>query len=115
MNTKRFKQRLQQKERDLLDQRARLEGEARAAGEAEVQDSTDAATASQNASQSLQEDALSSHTLAQVQEALRRIENESFGDCIDCGKEIEAARLAAVPWTSFCLKDQNRHDDAARA
>jgi DnaK suppressor protein len=114
MNTKRFKQRLQQKERDLLDQSARLGGEARTVGEAEVRDPTDAATASQNASQALQEDAISSRTLVEVQAALQRIADDSFGDCTDCGKEIEAARLAAVPWTSFCLKDQNRHDDVAR-
>ena len=87
MNTKRFQQRLQQKEQDLQ---------------------------AQNAAQSLQKDSLSSRTLAQVQDALRRIADDSYGACTACGKEIEPARLAAVPWTSFCLKDQNRHDDVIR-
>ena len=48
-----------------------------------------------------------------VQDALKRIEDGSYGICIDCGKPIEPARLAAVPWTPYCLTDQERHDKLA--
>ena len=51
-NIKHFKQRLNDKKRDLLAEIARLEGEAQISGEAEVRDSTDDATSSQGTSES---------------------------------------------------------------
>jgi RNA polymerase-binding transcription factor DksA len=32
-----------------------------------------------------------------------------------CGKEIEAQRLKAVPWTSLCREDQERADQRRSA
>jgi DnaK suppressor protein len=108
-----FQQSLRTKERELLSEIAKLEAEARVGGEAEVRDSADDATSSQNASESLQEEALASQTLVQVQDALRRIEDGTYGKCIACGRQIEAARLKAVPWTPYCLEDQQKYDKAA--
>ena len=92
MNIQRFKQRLQDKERELQSDIARLEGEARDSGEAEVRDSIDDATTSQGASEALQEESLASQTLIQVQDALKRIEAGTYGKCTRCGRQIEAAR-----------------------
>jgi DnaK suppressor protein len=113
MNIERFKQRLHDKERELLSDVTRLGGEACVSGEAEVRDSTDAATSSQGTSESLQEDTLASQTLIQVQDALHRIEDGAYGKCIACGRQIEAARLEAIPWAPFCLDDQEKQDKAA--
>jgi DnaK suppressor protein len=113
MNIAKFKKRLLDKERELQSDIARLEGEARTAGETEVGDQTDAATATQAASESLQEDALASQTLVEVQDALRRIEDGTYGKCIQCGRDIEPARLEAIPWARYCLKDQEKFDRAA--
>jgi RNA polymerase-binding transcription factor DksA len=38
-------------------------------------------------------------TLKQVRAALQRIQDGTYGVCIDCGRRIEPARLEAVPWT----------------
>ncbi len=114
MNLERFKQRLLDKKRELVLEIARLGAEARDSGEAEVRDSTDDATSSQSISESLQEEALASETLIQVEDALKRIESGAFGKCIACGREIEASRLEAVPWAAYCLKDQEKQDQAAR-
>jgi DnaK suppressor protein len=92
---------------------ARLEGEARESGEDEVRDSTDDATSSQGASESLQEDTVESETLIQVEDALQRIEDGTYGKCRDCGRPIEPARLEAVPWAAYCLEDQAKRDQAA--
>ena len=113
MNIQRFKQRLQDKERELQSDIARLEGEARDSGEAEVRDSIDDATTSQGASEALQEESLASQTLIQVQDALKRIEAGTYGKCTRCGRQIEAARLEAVPWAAYCLEDQEKQDRAA--
>ena len=115
MNTERFKQRLLDKERELVREMARLEEEARDSGESEVRDSTDDATSSQNTSEALQEDALASQTLTQVRDALKRIDNGTYGKCIACGRQIELARLEAVPWAAYCLEDQEKQDKIAHA
>jgi RNA polymerase-binding transcription factor DksA len=36
------------------------------------------------------------------QEALWRIEKGTYGICRDCGEEIAAPRLNAIPWTRVC-------------
>jgi DnaK suppressor protein len=113
MNLERFKQRLREKERELLADMTRLEAEARVSGEDAVRDSTDAATSSESASESLHEDSLASQTLIQVQAALRRIEDGTYGRCTACGRQIGAARLEAVPWARYCLEDQEKQDKAA--
>ena len=43
-----------------------------------------------------------------IEDALRRMNNEGFGVCIDCGREIPIARLRAVPWTLRCADDEER-------
>lgn len=113
MNIEHFKQRLRDKERELVAEITRLEGEARASGEAEVRDPMDEATSSQSASETLEEQSLASQTLIQVQDALRRIEDGTYGKCIACGRQLGAARLEAIPWAAYCLEDQERQDQAA--
>ena len=113
MNIERFKQRLLDKQRELLAEIARLEGEARASGEAEVRDPADDATASQGTAEFLQEGALASQTLVHVRDALRRIDEGAYGQCTKCGRQIEAARLEAIPWAEYCLEDQEKQEKAA--
>ena len=115
MNTERFKKRLLDKERELVEETARLEDEARDSGEAEVRDSTDDATSSQGTTEALQEDVLISQTLTQVRDALKRIKDGAYGKCVACGRQMEAARLDAVPWAAYCLEDQEKQDKRAHA
>jgi DnaK suppressor protein len=46
--------------------------------------------------------------LRMIEDALRRIDNDEFGDCIDCGKPINIKRLEAMPWTECCLQCQEK-------
>jgi RNA polymerase-binding transcription factor DksA len=39
-----------------------------------------------------------------VRRALRDIEESNFGMCLHCEEEISPKRLAAVPWTPFCIQ-----------
>lgn len=41
--------------------------------------------------------------LKKIDEALDRIENETFGICEDCGEEVDIKRLEARPVTTMCL------------
>jgi DnaK suppressor protein len=44
--------------------------------------------------------------LADIEHAVARLANGSYGCCEACGKPIDRARLAARPATRFCLEDQ---------
>ncbi len=41
--------------------------------------------------------------LDQVDRALRKIADGTYGKCASCGKSIEAARLRALPHASLCI------------
>jgi DnaK suppressor protein len=41
--------------------------------------------------------------LQAIDEALRRIDEGSYGVCRDCGESIAEARLRAIPWTRVCI------------
>jgi DnaK suppressor protein len=49
-------------------------------------------------------------TLAEIDEALRRIKEGGFGDCELCGKPIEPKRLRALPYARHCLACQETED-----
>jgi DnaK suppressor protein len=46
--------------------------------------------------------------LREVRSAIRRIEDGSFGVCVNCEDEIASRRLAAIPWTPLCIHCQQQ-------
>ena len=42
----------------------------------------------------------------QVEEAIVRVKEGTFGECMSCGDEIEPKRLEAVPWARYCVSCQ---------
>jgi RNA polymerase-binding protein DksA len=52
----------------------------------------------------------SSHVLAEINEALARIENGTYGLCGRCGKPIGEERLEALPWATLCIEDKRRQE-----
>jgi DnaK suppressor protein len=51
-----------------------------------------------------------SSRLGEVRDALRRIGSGTFGICAGCEASINLKRLAAVPWTSYCIVCQEGAD-----
>ena len=49
-------------------------------------------------------------TLADIDAALRRIDEGSYGVCEVCGEPIGAQRLSAIPWARLCIDDQRKQD-----
>ena len=47
-------------------------------------------------------------TLAEIEAALLRIGDGSYGVCQVCGEPIGAERLSAIPWARLCIDDQRR-------
>ena len=52
--------------------------------------------------------------LADVEHALERLENGTYGTCEACGRPIDEARLEAQPATRFCVDDQAAAEREAR-
>ncbi len=48
-----------------------------------------------------------SNLLNDVKAALTRIQEGSFGTCIDCDEPISPKRLVAVPWAARCIHCQD--------
>jgi DnaK suppressor protein len=53
-----------------------------------------------------------SNLLRNVRAALRRIDDGSFGVCVHCDEDISPKRIAAVPWTPYCIGCQEAADRA---
>ncbi len=49
-------------------------------------------------------------SLRDIEAAFRRIENEEYGVCIDCGGEIGFDRLMAYPTAKRCIVCQERRE-----
>ena len=47
-----------------------------------------------------------SRQLILINEALERIDDEEYGTCQNCEKEIMPKRLDAIPWARYCLDCQ---------
>ncbi len=47
-------------------------------------------------------------TIEEIDAALQRIDDGSYGVCEACGKPIGDDRLRAIPWTRLCIDDQRR-------
>jgi RNA polymerase-binding protein DksA len=41
--------------------------------------------------------------LSEIDAALKRIEDGTYGTCVNCGCEIPRERLEANPWASLCI------------
>jgi RNA polymerase-binding protein DksA len=49
--------------------------------------------------------------LSEINAALNRIEDGSYGTCVNCGREIPRERLEANPWASLCIDCKRRSEE----
>lgn len=47
------------------------------------------------------------HLLHEIDDALSRVKDGTYGTCADCGVEIPRDRLEALPWAVRCLSCQS--------
>jgi DnaK suppressor protein len=52
----------------------------------------------------------SEHVLADIDAALKRIEDGTYGICSNCGKPISPERLEARPWATLCIDCQREQE-----
>jgi DnaK suppressor protein len=54
----------------------------------------------------------SEHVLAEIDQALARIDAGTYGICVSCGREIQLERLEAIPYATQCI-DCKRRDEGS--
>lgn len=111
-NTAPFQAQLLARRTSLLEQLASLRGGTIGRAEASAdhfgrpEDSTAQVSTERELEFAL--DARESAELDQVDAALRRIDEGTYGQCIDCGVEIPAPRLQATPEAARCMACQEK-------
>jgi DnaK suppressor protein len=100
-----FKEKLLQKRLSLTDMVQKTEGYGREKDQ-NTQDVADMAVESYTKEFLFGKSSGDRHVLQLIQEALDRIEDKSYGECANCGNEIQPKRLEAVPWSVLCIQCQ---------
>ena len=55
---------------------------------------------------------MKSETLTKIDAALRRLEEDTYGNCFECGDEISEARLRALPFAVRCKDCEEARETA---
>jgi DnaK suppressor protein len=103
-----FRKRLEVRQQELRRMVIRTEQDGRTVDEGSAQDIADRAASSYNKEFLFSQSNNDRQILQMVEGALARIREGAFGECISCGKEINAKRLEAVPWTRHCIECQEK-------
>lgn len=114
MDVQAYKRRLLELETRLAARATRERERAREQVLDSPGDIGDASVADEGESVDFTEAELDATVLQQVRDALRRIDDGTFGRCVVDGGPIEPERLEAVPWTPYCLKHQKLLEAASR-
>jgi DnaK suppressor protein len=110
MNLDHYKQLLLKRQDELTEDVQNYDSEVLDSQVAEVGDDSDLAVSDQAKSQAADLSSTANGELGLVQDALKRIEKGTYGKCVECAEDIPLARLEAVPWAPYCLKDQQAHE-----
>jgi len=103
-----YKKKLLTRRDELLRDIARTQREGREADEDPTVDLADKAANSYTKEFLFGQTHQDRSLLQLVNEALVRIRESSFGECVACHEELQQKRLEAVPWTRYCVTCQEK-------
>jgi DnaK suppressor protein len=89
--------------------RSRMSAESAAAIVSRLEDPSDAGDLSQQSHEEwlfLNRNNLEKTLLREVEEAMARVRDGSYGVCQECQEPIMPKRLQALPWAKFCVRCQ---------
>lgn len=110
-----FQKKLLHKQQELMQTVARIEQDGRAADEEATQDVADKATNSYTKEFLFHQSNTDRSQLQLVNDALARLRDGSYGECTNCGQELNLKRLEAVPWASLCIACQEKVEEGVVA
>jgi DnaK suppressor protein len=100
----RFKKRLLQAREEIIGQMKLRNGSAQEIGQNGIQDIGDESVTIYNRHLLMSLSENERAKLFEVDEALDRIENGSFGICEECDEPIAVKRLEAIPNARYCIR-----------
>ena len=106
----RFQKSLQARHRELRQGLAQTQQESRTPQHDYGKDEGDRANTSLARELDLGQQSRDRALLGAVDAALKRINEGSFGQCLNCEQEINAKRLEAIPWVRYCITCQELMD-----
>jgi DnaK suppressor protein len=112
MDVERYRTQLQTLERELRERIGREVGNARQTQD-DQKDTSDESVVDELRGESFAMADNDSAVLKEVEAALERIDDGTFGNCLADGGPIEPKRLDAVPWTRYCVKHQQQFEETA--
>lgn len=108
----RFKNKLIEKKSELIALIQKTENYGREAdNDSETMDIADRATSSYTKEFMFSKSNSDRQLMQMITEALARIEEGDFGECLNCGEDVESRRLEAVPWAKLCKNCQELAED----
>jgi DnaK suppressor protein len=106
-----YKKKLVTRREELLRTIARTQQEGREADEDPTVDLADKAANSYTKEFLFGQTHNERSLLQLVDDALTRIRENGFGECISCNEELQQKRLEAVPWTRYCITCQEKKEN----
>ncbi|HMO81907.1 MAG TPA: TraR/DksA family transcriptional regulator [Pyrinomonadaceae bacterium] len=91
-------------EKELLTEK--LHGNDLSIDDSETPDPVDLAVRNYSKNVMLAVSENESRQLSLIDEALVRIDDAEYGNCLNCEKPINPKRLSAIPWARYCLDCQ---------
>ncbi len=106
----RYKKRLTAKRIELLDRVRKAQDTEVTVGEEQAADLGDRALSSTSRAVLHQLSASEREVLRRIEKALERIDEGTYGRCLNCSQPIQKGRLDAVPWARLCIECQEKLD-----
>lgn len=101
-----FRQKLERDREETRKSLARVQAEGRGLGEDCPTDSGEVSVMTFSREFLFQQSTLRRQLLSRIDAALERIRTRTFGECAECGEEIDVKRLQAMPFTAYCRECQ---------
>jgi DnaK suppressor protein len=105
-----FRAALQKKQNEMLESFARDRAAGNDQSDDGIQDLADKAASAYSKELNFSLSDADRELLVQIEEALARTETGAYAICTNCGATIGEKRLAAIPWTPFCIDCQELHE-----
>lgn len=110
LNFRKFRDQLRQKHQELMQAYLNAKGDTRQSGSDGTEDYIDYAVNSYDREFLLSLTELEQSQLDLIEEALTRIDDRTYGDCVQCERPIPVKRLEVQPWARYCLACQELAD-----
>jgi DnaK suppressor protein len=104
----RYEEHLRQREKELEQALASTVAQALASNVGDAQDVADQAVAGYQKEMLFSQGTVRNAQLRLVRQALGRLADGSYGDCMRCSQAIGPKRIEALPWTPYCIDCQER-------